>query len=206
MPLGHGCANSGLSPSMLAPCGIKPRLLGRGTGSLGQVGQPASDQSLGPKPSPSSASLIGRSRPAKTTGREAFLSDVPSGCPKGMSSMTTDFCRDAQRRADKPVDTPRAPSLVMPGGLAKSFLATLPCEVGSGLLPGTRQASNGTGGGIALRYRATTGRTVGLRVRHTPASERLRAARRPESSGAIGATWAGQRRSRSPNDASRGAG
>ena len=105
MTEGQVCANSGLSPSVLAPSQGLSLGFRLDTGSLGQVGR-----FYVPATTWAAALIFNRNvnQPhvtAKTKASGPFLSDVPAGCPKGLSSDDQLICRDAQKRADKLVGT-----------------------------------------------------------------------------------------------------
>ena len=75
-----------VSPSMLAPFGIKRQPEGVGAGSLGQVGRPVSGPAL---------------RALQTVTPAFFPFRCPAGMPKRNKFRSPYVCRDAQRRADK---------------------------------------------------------------------------------------------------------
>jgi hypothetical protein len=98
---------------MLALFRIKLRPCGLGAGSLGQVGRPVSGTSL---------------RVLQANGIGLSLSDVPSGCPKGIRSDHHWFLETRKGVPTNWAGTPDVAHLELPTGFAKPLFATIPAK------------------------------------------------------------------------------
>ena len=110
------CANSGRVPVYAGPRrGLSVRSLRTiGAGSLGQVGRPV----------PGSTSRVFTS----TTVTGLFLSELPAGFPKGISSDHHRFVETRKGAPTNWVGTPDALHLERQTPFAKSFFATIPAK------------------------------------------------------------------------------
>jgi hypothetical protein len=96
---------------VLAPFGIKRQPEGIGTGSLGQVGRPVSGPAL---------------RVTQSNGIGFSLSDVPPGCPKGISSDHHMFVETRKGVPTNWAGTPDAYYLELPKPFAKPLSRQFP--------------------------------------------------------------------------------
>jgi len=103
-----------VSPSVLAPFGIKRQPEGIGAGSLGQVSRPVSGPAL---------------RAVQSNGIGLSLSDVPPGCPKGISSDHHMFVETRKGVPTNWAGTPDAHHLELPKPFAKPLFAAIPAKI-----------------------------------------------------------------------------
>jgi hypothetical protein len=99
---------------MLAPLRIKRQPEGFGAGSLGQVGRPVSGPAL---------------RVNRSNGVGLSLSDVPPGCPKGISSDHHIFLETRKGVPTNWAGTPDAHYLELPNPFAKPLFAAIPAKM-----------------------------------------------------------------------------